>query len=78
MESKQKTLQQYSILRIIPPSDKKRKKLQKFSTVGSSFDLNVSSQGVKQLPPLKGQLKGPDNFFYKMLDMYSGIIVNKF
>ncbi len=46
LESKQKTLQQYFILRIIPPSDEKRKKHQKLSTVGSSSDLSVSSQGV--------------------------------
>ncbi len=46
MESKQKMLQQYFILKMIPPSDEKRKKHQKLSTVGSSFDLNVSSQGV--------------------------------
>ena len=36
------------MLRIVPPSDEKGKKHQKLSTVGSSFDLNVSSQGVKQ------------------------------
>ncbi len=48
LESKQKTLQQYFKLRIIPPSDEKRKKHQKLGTVGSSFDLNVSSQGVNK------------------------------
>ncbi len=49
LESKQKTLQQYFIQRIIPPLDKKGKKHQKLSTLRSSFDLNVSSQGVKVL-----------------------------
>ncbi len=48
MEIKQKTLQQYFIQRKIPTSDEKREKHQKLSTVGSSFDFNVSSQGVKR------------------------------
>ncbi len=59
LESKQKTLHQYFILRIIPPLEEKRKKHQKLSTVGSSFDLNVSSQGVKNTNG-KSRLQSPD------------------
>ncbi len=32
---------------MIPPTEEKGKKHQRLSTVGLSFDLNVSSQGVK-------------------------------